>query len=109
MKFRSESFQKRNYHIPVWISPGPNNPLYSVEGTKFAIYYTESDAKAGTNAVKTFTIDANGNSATEKIFFGKYYIVETQAGPGYLIPSALSKANGGKQITCDTTKTINLP
>ena len=86
-----------------------NNPLYSVEGTKFAIYYTESDAKAGTNAVKTFTIDANGNSATEKIFFGKYYIVETQAGPGYLIPSALSKANGGKQITCDTTKTINLP
>ena len=42
-------------------------------------------------------------------FKGKYYIVETQAGPGYLIPSALSKANGGKQITCDTTKTINLP
>ena len=86
-----------------------NNPLYSIEGTSFAIYNTQADARAGTNAVKTFAVNSSGDSPYQEVYFGDYYLVETAIGRGLLIPDVLKKSNGGVLVICDQTKTINIP
>ena len=87
-----------------------NNPSYKVEGTKFALYNTQADAKAGTNAVATFTVDANGNSSEVKVFMGDYYLVETSIGRGLLIPNELKASSGGYKITVkNETRTVDIP
>lgn len=86
-----------------------NNSLYKVAGTKFKLYSSESDAKADTDAVATLTVGANGKTETKKIDEGVYYIVETEAGPGFIIPSSLSRANGGKSVSIRESGTITLP
>ena len=86
-----------------------NNPLYDVRGTTFALYSNQDDAKNSRNAVKTFTINANGESPLEEIFFGDYYLTETKAGAGLLIPNELKPATGGVSVICNTTKTVNIP
>lgn len=75
-----------------------NNGLYSVQGTVFKIYETQQDAKNDTNAKETFTIGANGMSEEKDIPPNTYYLVETQHGPGLIIPNELKAANGGKEI-----------
>lgn len=85
------------------------NSLYSVVGSKFKLYDSEADAKADTDAKASFTIGSNGKSETRKIDAGAYYVVETQAGPGLIIPSSLSKANGGKRVVITQSGTIGLP
>ena len=84
------------------------NGLYDVKGTKFKLYETESDAKNDRNAVATLTIGENGKSSTVEIDRGSYYLVETQAGPGLIIPNDLKKANAGKKIDCNGPTTINI-
>ena len=84
------------------------NPLYNVQGTVLKIYKSQSDAKNDANAVATLTIGADGNSNKVTIIKGTYYIVETQAGPGYMIPNSLKAASGGKQIVCDGPKVIDI-
>ena len=84
------------------------NGLYDVKGTKFKLYETESDAKNDKNAVVTLTIGEDGKSSTVQIDRGSYYLVETQAGPGLIIPNDLKKANAGKKIDCNGPTTINI-
>ena len=86
-----------------------NNPLYSVEGTTFAIYNNQNDARAGTSAVKTFAVNASGDSPYQEVYFGDYYLVETAIGRGLLIPDVLKASNGGVLVICDQSKTVNLP
>lgn len=84
------------------------NSIYNVQGTVLKIYKTQNDAKNNTNAVETLTVGADGNSNKVIIIKGAYYLVETQAGWGYLIPNSLKATSGGKQIVCDEPKTINI-
>lgn len=84
------------------------NGLYGVAGTVFKLYKSAADAKSNSNAVATFTIERNGKSNTVKVNPGTYYIVETKAGAGLLIPNGLKASSGGTAVTVDKTKTINL-
>ena len=86
-----------------------DNSLYSVTGTEFALYKKETDAAAGKNAIATFTIGDNGQSQAKDIEPGTYYLVETKAGPGLMIPVDLSSSNSGKAVTINkSTSTINI-
>ena len=84
------------------------NGLYGVAGTVFKLYKSAADAKSNSNAVATFTIESNGKSNTVKVNPGTYYLVETKAGAGLLIPNGLKASSGGAAVTADKTKTINL-
>ena len=52
------------------------NACYSLEGTTYEL-------RNGSAVVATFTLDANGNSASRDVPAGTYTLVETKAGKGY--------------------------
>lgn len=52
------------------------NACYSLEGTTYEL-------RNGSTVVATFTLDANGNSASKDVPAGTYTLVETKAGKGY--------------------------
>lgn len=75
-----------------------NNSLYSLTGTTFALYQNPEDIEDG-EAYATFTIGANGESEVVEVQSNQnYYLVETKAGTGYVIPDALKGSNGGYEI-----------
>lgn len=85
-----------------------NNGLYSLSGTSFSLYASQADAKANNNPIAKFDINASGSSATVSIDMGNYYLVETKAGAGLLIPDSLKASNGGKLVDITKTATINI-
>jgi hypothetical protein len=85
-----------------------NNALYSVSGTTFYLYKTQADARNHTNPITSFTIGNNGKSQTRSVQEGYYYITETQAGPGLLIPSSLQRSNGGVYVDGTSSHTITI-
>lgn len=84
------------------------NAIYSLKDTTFKLYKSAADAKANKDAVATFVMGADGSSTPVKISRGTYYLVETKAGPGFIIPDALKASGGGKAINCTATTTINV-
>ena len=74
------------------------NPL---ENAEFAVYATESDAKAGTNPILTVTSDAQGVVHFKGLYLGKYtkdeeanakrtfYLKETKAPAGYVLDNTI--------------------
>lgn len=96
----------KNVSNPAAVS---GNGLYSVQGTTFNLYDSQAKAQSGTSPVATFTINASGQSGTVKLKPGTYYLVETKAGPGLVIPDALKAASGGRAVAvADKTTTINV-
>ena len=85
------------------------NALYSVAGTTFKLYNTQTDAINDTNAVAAFSINANGISGTATVLKGDYYLVETAAGPGLIIPNVLKASNGGRALSLTSSATITIP
>ncbi|MCI1713884.1 MAG: SpaH/EbpB family LPXTG-anchored major pilin [Bifidobacterium tibiigranuli] len=68
----------------------------TLEGAAFAVYASQADAKAGTNAVTTITTGSDGTALTE-LYVGKndvtsksYWIKETTAPAGYVLNSAVT-------------------
>ncbi len=59
------------------------NANYSLEGTVYDVYNTQSDAQNGRNSAATLTVRANGLSNAVNLFPGRYYYKETSAGKGY--------------------------
>ena len=88
-----------------------NNPLYSLEGIKFKVYTSATDAKNDTNVKYTFTTDENGETPSKKVKKNTtYYITETvPRSSGLTVPDVLKPENGGKKITVgSTSKTITI-
>ena len=62
-----------------------NNSCYSLNGTTYKLYPSKADANANINGLATFTVNANGVTATtHTVTYGStYYLKETAAGKGY--------------------------
>jgi hypothetical protein len=109
------SFTNKIKYIDITINKGTTNAnvtngnsLYNVAGTTFALYRTQADARNGSSPVATFTISSNGSSETRSIQEGYYYLAETKAATGYLIPDSLKNSSGGVYIDATYTRTINI-
>lgn len=83
------------------------NSLYTTNGTRFSIYRTQADARSGSNAVASFTINGTA-SETRTLTKGTYYLVETSVPSGLLIPNHLKASSGGYQINLTSSGTLNL-
>ena len=59
--------------------------VYSLEGAKFGVYDTETEAEQDVNRVCTLTSDENGDTTAKKVDLGTYYIKETKASKGFTI------------------------
>ena len=74
------------------------NPLYSLEGTEFALYENIDDIDDD-ERFATLRINANGESDVVEVKTNQtYFLVETKAGSGYIIPDALKASNHGYEI-----------
>ena len=62
-----------------------DNDCYSLKGAEYGIYETEDDAKNDTNRKATLTTDENGDTNTEMVGAGTWYVKEVTAGKGYLL------------------------
>ena len=88
-----------------------DNDCYSLKGAEYGIYASENDAKNDTNRKATLTTDENGDTNTEMIGAGTWYIKEVKAGKGYLLcDGSIDKAaNGIHQIEVTTDNTEDDP
>ena len=61
------------------------NSCYTLNGTTYKLYPSKNDANVNTNALVTFTVNANGiTTTTYTVAYGTtYYLKETIAGKGY--------------------------
>lgn len=71
--------------------------VYELKGTTVKIYKSEKDRDAGQNAVATLECDADGNSKTVSLLYGKYYFKEVKQGRNI--------ASSGKNTTGSFTLT----
>lgn len=75
-----------------------DNACYSLEGTTYEL-------RNGSTVVATFTLDANGNSASKAVPAGTYTLVETKAGKGYKLsdPTTVTVTQTEKDQTFNVT------
>lgn len=75
-----------------------DNACYSLEGTTYEL-------RNGSTVVATFTLDANGNSASKAVPAGTYTLVETKAGKGYKLsdPTTVTVNQTEKDQTFNVT------
>lgn len=64
-----------------------------LEGVKFAVYASESDAKNGKNAIATATSDDEGLASFEGLDKGTYYVKETKSIKGYNLNTKVYTVN----------------
>ena len=73
-----------------------DNDCYSLKGAEYGIYASETDAKNDTNRKAILTTDENGDTNTEMVGAGTWYIKEIKAGKGYLLcDGSIDNATGG--------------
>ncbi len=89
-----------------------SNTCYSLANTSYGLYATKADANAKTNALATFTVNANGvTTITYTTAYGMiYYLRETAAGKGYELDNKIytvSVSNSGA-VTVDQGVSTNL-
>ena len=72
------------------------NPLYSLEGAKYAVYESEEDAKNDKNRLEVLTTDKTGTTEEIQCIKGHtYYFKEIEASPGYLLCNGSDGSAGG--------------
>ena len=88
-----------------------DNDCYSLKGAEYGIYASETDAKNGTNRKATLTTDENGDTNTEMVGAGTWYIKEVKAGKGYLLcDGSIDNATGGiHKVEVTATNSENNP
>ena len=73
-----------------------DNSCYDLAGAEYGVYATEVDAKNDTNRKATLTTDKDGNTNTEMVGTGTWYVKEVKAGKGYLLcDGSIDNATGG--------------
>lgn len=89
--------EKTNPHGIEITKKDKDKPATTLEGAKFKLYPSKSDAKAGTNALKNpsnpandweVTTDADGKASFYGLSYGTYWLVETKTpnAGGYHLP-----------------------